>query len=263
MQDRHLNREKYFQEQSYTTEKYIVPFIDKLIPVTSDLTIAEIGCGEGGNLKPFLDIGCKVVGLDLSENKISNAKLFFDNHPKKSNIKFIAEDIYKINPEELAPLDLIIMRDTLEHIHDQDTFLEHLKKFINPSGKIFLAFPPWRMPFGGHQQMCENLFLSKLPYFHLLPNTLYIGILKLFGESEAKIQGFLEVKETRISITRFKKILTRRNYKIDSEIFYMINPNYEIKFKLKTRKLPGILNIPFIREFFITTYYCMISLDKY
>ena len=56
MDDRHLNREKYFHEQSYTTEKYVIPFINKLLPITSNLTIAEVGCGEGGNLKPFLDI---------------------------------------------------------------------------------------------------------------------------------------------------------------------------------------------------------------
>jgi SAM-dependent methyltransferase len=263
MDDRHLNREKYFQEQSYTTEKYVIPFINKLLPITSNLTIAEVGCGEGGNLKPFLDIGCKVVGIDLAENKISNAIKFFGNHPQKNNLTLIAENIYNIKPDQLFTFDLMFMRDTLEHIYDQDAFLEHLKKFIKPSGKIFLAFPPWRMPFGGHQQMCESPFLSKLPYFHLLPNTLYVGILKLFGENEAKIKGLLEVKETRISIIRFKKILTKRNFKIDSEIFYMINPNYEIKFKLKTMKLPGILNIPFIKDFFITTYYCIISLEKH
>jgi len=263
MQDRHLSRENYFQEQSYTTEKYVIPFINKSFQITSNLTIAEIGCGEGGNLKPFLDIGCKVVGIDLAENKISNAKKFFCNHPKKSNLTLIAENIYKVNSDRLLPIDLIIMRDTLEHIPDRDAFFEHVKKFIKPSGKIFLAFPPWRMPFGGHQQMCENSFLSKLPYFHLLPNALYIPILKLFGENEAKIQGLLEVKETRISIARFKRIVTKKNYKIDSEIFYMINPNYEIKFKLKPRKLPKVLNIPFIKDFFITTYYCIISKEKY
>ncbi len=262
MHDRHINREKYFQEQSYTTERYVLPYINKLLPITSDLTIAEIGCGEGGNLKPFLDMGCKVVGIDLAENKILNAEKFFSQHPQKSNLTLIAKDIYNIKPDELGACDLIIMRDTLEHIHNQDIFLEHLKKFIKPTGKIFLAFPPWRMPFGGHQQICESRVISKIPYYHLLPNPLYIGMLKLFGESKAKIIGLLEVKETRISIARFKKILTNRNFKIDSEIFYMINPNYEIKFKFKTRKLPRVLNIPFLKDFFITTYYCIISLNK-
>jgi SAM-dependent methyltransferase len=262
MHDRHINREKYFQEQGYTTEKYVIPFINDLLEISPDLTIAEIGCGEGGNLKPFLDRGCKVTGIDLAENKISNGKKFFENHPHVSNLKLIAEDIYKVDPDSLLPFDLIIMRDTLEHIHDQDAFLEHFKKFIKPSGKVFLAFPPWRMPFGGHQQMCDSSFLSKLPYFHLLPNKLYIGILKLFGEKDDKIAGLSEVKETGISINRFKNILTKRNYKIDKETYYLINPNYEIKFKIKTRKLPGVLNIPFLKDFFTTTYYCVISLKE-
>jgi SAM-dependent methyltransferase len=260
MYDRHLNREKYFQEQSYTTEKYVIPFINQVFPVTSDISVAEIGCGEGGNLKPFLDIGCNVTGIDLAANKIANAVKFFENHPEKNNLTLIAEDIYKIDPDKVLPFDLIMMRDTLEHIHDQDFFLEHLKKFIKPSGKIFLAFPPWRMPFGGHQQMCENNFLSKLPYFHLFPNIIYTGILKSFGESEAKVKGLLEIKETGISISRFRKILNKRNYKINKEIFYLINPNYEIKFKSKPRKLPEILNIPLLKDFLITTYYCIISL---
>lgn len=262
MHERYVNREKYFQEQCFTTEQHVIPYINELLPVTANITVAEIGCGEGGNLKPFLDIGCRVVGIDLAENKIANAKAFFNDHPNKNKLTLIAEDIYKTKPSELPPFDLIIMRDTIEHIHDQSTFLENLKKFMKPSGIIFFAFPPWRMPFGGHQQVCESRFLSKLPYFHILPTPLYAGILKLFGESEAKINGLLEIKETGISISQFRNILAKRNYKIDNEILYMINPNYEIKFKLKKRKLPVYFDIPFIRDFFTTTYYCLVSLKK-
>jgi SAM-dependent methyltransferase len=262
MDERHFDREKYFKEQSYTTEKYVIPFISDLLPITSDLHIAEIGCGEGGNLKPFLDIGCKVTGMDLAENKIINAYKFFNDHPNKNNLTLIAKDIFKVAPETLLPFDLIIMRDTLEHIHDQDSFLEHLKGFIKPSGKIFIAFPPWRMPFGGHQQMCENSFLSKLPYFHLLPGIFYVGVLKIFGENETKINGLLEIKETGISTSGFRKILNKRKLRIDKETLYLINPNYEIKFRKTPRKLPRALNLPFLRDFFTTTYYCIISVKE-
>jgi SAM-dependent methyltransferase len=260
MDERHFNREKYFQEQSSTTEKYIIPYINELLPITPDLTIAEIGCGEGGNLKPFLDIGCKVTGIDLAEDKIANANKYFSNHTKKNNLTLITEDIYKLNPDIPLSFDLIIMRDTLEHIHDQDSFLEYLKIFMNPEGKIFIAFPPWRMPFGGHQQMCENDFLNKLPYFHLFPNRLYIKILKLFGENEARISALSEIKSTGISISGFRDILNKRNYKINKETLYLINPNYEIKFKIKPRRLPKVLHIPYLKDFLTTTYYCIISL---
>lgn len=259
MHERHVERKQYFEEQSITTKKFVIPYINEILPVTPELSVAEIGCGEGGNMAPFLDLGCKVFGIDIAENKIQNAKLFFEGHPNEKNLTLIAEDIYKLEPGDHLKFDLILMRDTLEHIPDQQVFLAYLKKFLKPHGKVFIAFPPWRMPFGGHQQICESRFLSKLPYYHILPVFLYKSFLKLFGESGPKIKGLLEVKETGISLFRFKKILKQNNYFIDKETMYLINPNYEVKFKLKTRKLPVLLNIPYLRDFYTTTYYCIIS----
>lgn len=94
-------------------------------------------------------------------------KSFFENHPYKDKLTLIAEDIYKVYPDTLPKFDLVVMRDTIEHIPNQKKFLEELKKFLKPNAKVFLAFPPWRMSFGGHQQVCESKFLRLLPYFHL------------------------------------------------------------------------------------------------
>ena len=261
MQERHLDRLQYFEEQAYTSEKYIIPFINNGLLAKNGMSVLEIGCGEGGNLKPFLNAGYKkVVGVDISAGKIENADKFFQNNPRKQNIKFICSDIYEV--DDIGKFDLIIMRDLLEHIHDQNKFIQHLKKFLKPAGKVFLGFPPWHNPFGGHQQMCKSKILSKTPYFHILPVPVYKLILKIFGESDSKIQGLLEIKSTRITIERFEKILKKRNYKIDKRLFYLINPNYEIKFKLQPRKQSKLISsIPYIRNFFITTNYYLISLN--
>jgi 2-polyprenyl-3-methyl-5-hydroxy-6-metoxy-1,4-benzoquinol methylase len=260
MQERHFNRDQYFKEQGLVTERYVLPFINGVQAISPSIIIAEIGCGEAGNLKPFLDLGCKAVGIDFSKAKIENGAKFYENHPHKENLNLINENIYDLSPVSIGRFDLIFMRDTLEHIHDQDAFLVHLKQFLKPNGIIFLSFPPWRMPFGGHQQVCESKFLSKLPYFHLLPITLYKLVLRIFGETPSKIIALLEVKETGISIRRFKKIIAKNNYRIEKENLYLINPNYEIKFKLKLRKLPRILNIPFIHDFFTTTCYYIVKI---
>ena len=259
MQARQFNREQYFNEQAYTTEKYVIPYINDILPITKDIKIAEIGCGDGGNLKPFLDIGCKVVGIDLSEWKIAQAEKLFENHPFRTNLKLVTKNIYDIHNDLDFKFDLIVMRDTLEHIPNQDLFLEHLKSFLNPKGKVFFAFPAWRMPFGGHQQMCHSKYLSKLPYFHILPKVFYRQVLKLFGESEGAINSLLEIKDTRISLQKFKKITRKRNFKIERQTYFLINPNYEVKFKLKPRKLPLVLNIPYLRDFLVTTYYAIVS----
>jgi len=262
MQERHINRQLYFEEQALTTQKYVIPYINEVYKITPSTKVLEIGCGEGGNLKPFIDIGCNAVGIDLNENQIENAKKFIANHPNAKNIKFIAKDIYKVESDENFKFDLIIMRDSIEHIPNQQIFLDFLKKFMQPHTRIFFAFPPWRMPFGGHQQICKNKLLSKLPYFHILPQFLYKNILKLFGEEPQTIIDLLDIKHTRISIQRFFKILKQNNFQIEKKTLYLINPNYQTKFNLKPRKLIGLLSIPYIRDFYTTAVYCIVKLKQ-
>ena len=47
MQKRHINRKKYFFEQSTVTRKYVIPYIEENYPITKDIKVLEIGCGEG------------------------------------------------------------------------------------------------------------------------------------------------------------------------------------------------------------------------
>lgn len=262
MQERHINRLQYFQEQDRTTRKYVIPYLQAVRPINQNTTILEIGCGEGGNLKPFLDMGCKrIAGVDILENKILNARAFFEDHPMRSNIEFFCSDIYRT--EDLGIFDIIIMRDVVEHIHDQEKFMELIKKFLSAQGIVFFGFPPWQNPFGGHQQICNSGILSRLPYFHLLPKPAYKLLLKIFGEKSKTIEDLLEIKETGISIERFERILKRTNYKIIKKTDYLINPNYETKFGLKPRKqLKLLASIPWIRNFYITSCYYVVSENK-
>ena len=134
--------------------------------------------------------------------------------------------------------------------------MRFVKKFLAPKGVFFLGFPPWHNPFGGHQQMCNSRFLSKLPYFHILPKALYKLILKIFSESNSVIDGLLEIKDTAITIERFQKILRTEKYHVKRKVFYFINPNYEVKFGLRPKRAWKLISsIPFLRNFIITTNY--------
>jgi SAM-dependent methyltransferase len=260
MQERHLNKEKYFEEQSYTTERFVIPYISPYLNIGPGLKVLEIGCGEGGNLKPFLDEGCMVYGIDLSESKIANGKRFFATHPNSSGLTLICEDIYNL-PAPGQPFDLIIMRDVIEHIHDQEKFMRYVKQFLNPKGLFFLAFPPWQNPFGGHQQICGNRYLARMPWIHLLPRRLYTGLLKWGGEPSERMDALLEIRDTGLSLERFEKILRAERYEVVQKDFYLVNPNYEVKFGLSPRKTPGIIGrIPYLRNFLVTTAYYLIRM---
>ncbi|KAF0239016.1 MAG: 3-demethylubiquinone-9 [Prolixibacteraceae bacterium] len=258
MQERHKNKLLYFDEQALTTLKFVIPFIADFVKPHSQTTVLEIGCGEAGNLKPFLDLGCQCTGIDISRGRIELAKEFYKNHPNQQNLSLICEDIYKVNP--VKKYDLIIMRDVIEHIPNQKKLMTFVKSFLKPEGKFFLAFPPWQNPFGGHQQICQNKILSKLPWFHLLPKALYTFVLKIAGESEDTVTALLEIKGTGISVERFEQILKHGNYKTEKRIFYMINPNYETKFGIKPRKQTNLISsIPWVRNFFTTAMYYLVS----
>ena len=108
--------------------------------------------------------------------------------------------------------------------------MQDVKQFLKPDGKIFLGFPPWQNPFGGHQQIAESKIISKVPFFHLLPRPIYLGILKMFGESQSSIDELLNIRSTRITIGQFISMMKRLNYKIDLEEFYFIVGINEIQF---------------------------------
>jgi len=259
MHERHTDREMYFREQAQTTSKHVLPFIATIIKPGPEASVLEIGCGEGGNLLPFVEAGCRrIVGIDLSENKIENARKYYSAIPGGENIGFITADIY--DSDSVGTFDLVMMRDVLEHIHDQEKFIAFVKRFMAPNGILFIAFPPWNNPFGGHQQMCNSRLLSKLPWIHLLPRWLYKGLLKAAGESPVRIEGFLEIKDTGINIGRFEKAVKKEGFQILKKSLWIINPNYEVKFGLRPRRLPHIAgNIPFLRNFVTTTAYYIIS----
>jgi SAM-dependent methyltransferase len=259
MQKRYVDRLAYFREQSMVSEKFVLPYIESIMPISEGMMVAEVGCGEGGNLKPFLDRGCRTFGIDLAAGKIENALQFFGEHPLKENLTLVTNNIYHVRPEQIAPLDLIILRDTLEHIPNQGELLWHLKRFLKPGGMIYISFPSWKSPFAGHQQICNNNLLRKLPYFHLLPPRTYATILRLFGEGEAKVKGLLEIRDTRMYYQRFLRYTRKHEYQITKIDFFVLNPSYEVKFKLKARKLAKVLNIPYLRDFLSTTCYCLLG----
>jgi len=259
MQERHTDPLRYINEQITSTQNYILPFIQLAKPVVSGLQVLEIGCGEAGNLKPFLDLGCICTGVDFSTHKIDRGKEFYSSHPRSKNLTLISEDIYKTN-EFHSKFDIIILRDVIEHIHDQDKFLNLMKDLMAPDGVAFFAFPPWQNPFGGHQQICESKILSALPYYHLLPKVIYKAFLKTFGESDAKITTLLEIKETGISLERFERLVAKNGYAQVFKTLYLINPNYEVKFGLKPRKLYAVFAaIPYLRNVLSTCGYYLIK----
>jgi hypothetical protein len=53
----HKNRKHYFEMQVNNAAQFVIPFIEQKINITPGMQVLEIGCGEGGVLKAFINKG--------------------------------------------------------------------------------------------------------------------------------------------------------------------------------------------------------------
>ena len=257
MQERHQNRKQYFNELALTSQKFFIPYIKKYWNLEENKEVLEIGCGDGGNLLPFSHMRCHVTGVDIAECRIDQAKDFFK--AENAAATFIASDIFLLKNLE-HKFDLIICHDVFEHIFDKKNFLSNLSRYLKPNGIVFMSFPAWQMPFGGHQQICKSPILSHLPFVHLLPTFLYKRVIKGFGENENCLKELLEIKETQVPIELFEHLIKGTNLRISNRTLWFINPHYETKFGLKPRRLwPLVSCIPWIRNFFTTSCFYILE----
>jgi SAM-dependent methyltransferase len=251
-----------FQQQVENARHYVLPFIETKFPIESRVTVLEIGCGDGGVLLPFLERGCKGVGIELDKEKSDLAKQYLSAYITNYQLEIINLNIYEEEALQTyrGAFDLIVLKDVIEHIPDQERFIPYLKQFLKPGGKVFFGFPPWYMPLGGHQQVCENKWISFLPYYHLLPVFVYKGVLKLFGEPAGTIKELLEIKSTGISIERFEKIVKKSGYAIIHDTHYLINPIYQYKFGWKPKEqFRFIRKLYHLRNYFTSCVYYLIE----
>jgi SAM-dependent methyltransferase len=257
----HTDKDRYFAMQAQNARDYVLPFIEAYCPLVAGMRVLEIGCAEAGVLKAFTDRGCEAVGVELEESRLELARNYLRAELEKGQIRFISRDIYKIDAQAdlNGRFDIIVLKDVIEHIHGQEKLIAWMKQLLNPGGMVFFGFPPWQMPFGGHQQLMSNRWLSKLPYFHLLPMGMYKAILR-WGKQD--VDGFAEIKETGISIERFERAVSAGGYRVVNRLHYLVNPIYTYKFGWKPRKQWRLISaIPYLRNFFTTCVYYLIVVE--
>ena len=70
------------------------------------------------------------------------------------------------------------------------------------------------------------------------------------AKRKSTVKCFFEIRDTRITIEGFHKLVTATGLRIVNQRLYFINPNYQVKFRLKPRILsPVIGKIPYVRNF--------------
>ncbi len=253
----HKDTDRYFSLTYATSKEYIVPFVEKYTTLPNNAAILEVGAGHGATMHAFLEKGHRVTGVEPSESMDTAQEKLPTLHPE-SQFTLRRQSIYDPELQEAfaGQFDLIVLKDSIEHIPNQQKLLQLLRTFLRPKGYIFIGFPPWHMPYGGHQQYAQDFWISHTPYIHLLPQKLYYWLSKKRGENEWFLNRIEEIESTGISLGEVERYLRQADCTIVKRELYALNPIYKQKFNWPVLKqLPLIGSIPFFRDFYTSCGY--------
>ncbi|MBN2004373.1 MAG: class I SAM-dependent methyltransferase [Anaerolineae bacterium] len=133
---RRLNSEDSYREFQKFQGELLVKFL-KQHAVPMDGVVADVACGYGGYSLALSEAGARVVGFDLSTGALSDP------------LSLVLADALALPVTDEA-FDLVICTSLIEHVKRPEQLLMGLYRIIRPGGVVYLGFPPFYSPRGGH-----------------------------------------------------------------------------------------------------------------
>lgn len=197
-------------------EKNLIRFITN-IPGHMDLSVLDVGCGYGRNIKLLNSLVNKIVGVDANEVIVKTIR--------KIGIDCLTVEEFE-NTSELY--DVILMSHVIEHFHPDDLlkfmgyYLERLK-----NGGFLIIVTPLNSPY----------FFDD--FDHIKPYS-PVGISMVFGENNAQVKYYsnhtldlidLWFRRSPFMIINFKGRMLRCQYHIRA-FNIVLNVLFRISFGL-------------------------------
>jgi len=113
-------------------KKYI-EYLEKIIKEKNINSILDLGCGDWNFSKIINYDNINYLGIDCVDKVI---KSNIENY-KKNNINFICDDIYNLDNFFKNEIDLVIIKDVLQHLSDEEIEL-FLNKLLEKNFKYLL-----------------------------------------------------------------------------------------------------------------------------
>ncbi len=167
----------------------IKPYIIETITsqkVNKDISVLDIGCGNGFLCRECAKHNIQVVGIDSSEQMIKNAKQYATN-----NIKYYVADATKTLPFQRY-FDYIIINNVLQDTEDISSLLSNVRVLCDINTEVLITirhpcFHPKQAKLGWKLKGKENDFFSGQGLTQLLDSQeevegLYFAMDDYFGE---------------------------------------------------------------------------------
>ncbi|HYC38025.1 MAG TPA: class I SAM-dependent methyltransferase [Usitatibacter sp.] len=99
--------------------------------------VLDVACGEGYGSALLAGSAARVTGVDISEHAVAHARA---SYGELGNAVFECASCTRL-PLPDASIDLAVSFETLEHIEEQERFLDELARVLTPGGILLLSCP--------------------------------------------------------------------------------------------------------------------------
>ena len=99
--------------------------------------VLDVACGEGYGSALLAQHAAHVTGVDISEQALAHARAAY---AAQGNLRFEAGSCAQL-PLADASVDLAVSFETIEHIEEQERFLDELARVLTPEGVLVLSCP--------------------------------------------------------------------------------------------------------------------------
>ena len=106
-------------------------------PLAAGKRVLDVACGEGYGSALLARHAARTTGVDISEAAIAHARKAYGG---TANLAFVAAPCTKL-PLADASVDVVVSFETIEHIQEQEEFLDEIARVLAPDGVLVLSCP--------------------------------------------------------------------------------------------------------------------------
>lgn len=103
-------------------------------------TVLDIGCGNARDIVPILRAGARIVGVDLSEGMIGQARRDLAAAGYADVVEFEVGDATQLR-FQAGSFDKVLCSEVIEHIPDAAAAIAEIRRVLKPGGRLVLSTP--------------------------------------------------------------------------------------------------------------------------
>jgi len=229
-------------------------------PDLQSATVLDVGSGWGCLCVEMAQAGAaRVVGLDLKTHLVdfANAYLMQVYPELVQRVKFQAIDLKDF--AEPVCFDLIVSKDSFEHILDLDGMLREMRLRLKPGGRIYAGFGPlYPTPYGDHDRR-ETIFrhwgvfgrlLAWLPWGHLVLEPL---IVKTYNShADRKITSLYDLGLNKLAASDYLRLFQASGLRV---VGLRLNQSQS----LQSRLFSVLRHVPGLEDYCTHSLYCILE----